>query len=213
VYKQQNLIAARLNNWVECSVANNPSCTFCHLGDPANDPTCNDLKLAYCPFAQCCSECVTEASFYAQCTANDWTDMNQQSACDLNCSSFVPVASNGTNTDCSQAANNWVDCQITNIFSYNLCFLGDPAYDATCNDLKLAYCPLAECCPECATEASFYAQCTANCLTDASQQSACDLGYSGNSQSPSSDAFTNTGIFVSTVVAVVEFVGIFLVFE
>ena len=45
------------------------------------------------------------------------------------------------------------------------------------------------------------------------QQSTCDLGCSGKSQSPSSDAFTNTGIFVSTVVAVVEFVGIFLVLE
>ena len=117
-----------------------------------------------------------------------------------------------TEVDCSQAANNWVICSVANNPSCT-CFLGDPANDPTCNDLKLAYCPFTQCCSECATEASFYAQCTANDWTDMNQQSTCDLGCSGKSQSPSSDAFTNTGIFVSTVVAVVEFVGIFLVLE
>ena len=112
-----------------------------------------------------------------------------------------------TGIDCSQASNDWVKCFSTNLGTCSFCFLGVPADNPTCDDYKLAYCPLTECCSQCAEEAAFYAQCTANSWTDATQQSECNLGCSGTGQSSTSDASTTRGILVLTAVIVMEVIG------
>ena len=126
-------------NWGYCQVANIASCSTCFPGTPDLTATCSDYKSAFCPFTQCCTECADTALIFAQCTVDNLTDLAQSSACDLDCSSFVPEENTANNTDCSQASLNWGNCQVANIASCRTCFPGTPDLTATCSDYKSAF--------------------------------------------------------------------------
>ena len=71
-----------------------------------------------------------EAPFYAQCTANNWSEISKEGTCNLEHSSIVPVEYNVTNTDCSQASLDWVLGYTSTIDGCAFCFL--TAHQSSC---------------------------------------------------------------------------------